>query len=268
MKISLKSNQTGAIGVIEILLVVVLIGAVSFTVWRVNGADEETSKASQSALEASEAQLKLKTLPENLEGLKTFEEIRDSADIGDASIVGVELEQDDGSLVFELKLSDGRVLVFDARTGELVATETDDDSSEDDAIPAGFTTEVTLADALATAKAERPGEKVEKVELEVEDGRVVWSVRFVDDGRVDVDALTGEITRVRDGDNEVDDDNDWDDDGIENEEDDDDDNDGLDDDEDRDDDDDGLDDDDDDDDDNDGVDDEDEEEEEESEIES
>ena len=82
-----------------------------------------------------------------------------------------------------------------------------------------------MQDARAKAQAERPGKTITKIELESEEGVIVYSVRFSDGGRVDVSAVDGTIKRVKDastsnsgssnnGDNKPSDDNKSNDDGA------------------------------------------------------
>ncbi|HEX7259601.1 MAG TPA: PepSY domain-containing protein [Candidatus Saccharimonadia bacterium] len=54
---------------------------------------------------------------------------------------------------------------------------------------------ITLTSAKSIAMAQHPGSTIRKVELETEDGVLVYSVRFVDGARVDVRASTGAIER-------------------------------------------------------------------------
>jgi uncharacterized membrane protein YkoI len=49
--------------------------------------------------------------------------------------------------------------------------------------------------ALTTAQAVFPDKSITKIEVETEEGRTVYSVRFSDGSRVDVDALTGVVVR-------------------------------------------------------------------------
>lgn len=144
-----------------------------------------------------------------------------------------ELEQESEGLVYSIKLSDGTVLVFDAKTGDKVQLRSPDgaEAGSDLPFPTGFKPAVTLVAAVQTAKSQRTGKAVAKVELEVENGIVVYSVRFSDDGRVDIDAITGSVLRIREpGKPDIklkDDDNDIDDDGQPNGQDPDDDNDNI-----------------------------------------
>jgi len=254
-----KNNQSG-IGHIEALVIVAVIASIGFGVWRV--ADSNTNETTQASLNSENATAEVSELLTDLSEIKPLEEIQQlatNAAAEGAQIVGIELEVEEGKTLYVVHLSDGSILAYDALTGESVAVtdDADDEIDEEDILPADFSPQISLQQAIAIAQAERPDSRVEKVELEVEEGIVVYSVRFTDDSRVDVNATTGSIQRLRNekGEDEIDVDDDFDDDGVDNPDDDDDDNDGITDDEDSDDDNDGIEDDEDDDDDNDGQDD-------------
>ncbi|QQG49655.1 MAG: PepSY domain-containing protein [Candidatus Berkelbacteria bacterium] len=75
-------------------------------------------------------------------------------------------------------------------------------SEETDEVPDKFIGDITIEQARTIAQNRRPGKTIEKIEQEVEEGVGVYSVRFTDSGRVDVNAVTGEIMRVEAGDGE------------------------------------------------------------------
>lgn len=220
-------NQNG-FTIIEILIVVTVLALLGFIGWKFVDSQEKSSTASQQV----NSEL---VLPKDLAGIKTIDEIITLAtsDIASRQVLAAELELEDEGLVYSLILSDKAVLVYDAKTGSKVLLKDSDEVETDDdtPLPVGFKPAITLATAVETAKSQRVGKVVEKVELEVEDGIVVYSIRFTDKGRVDVDATTGTILRIREpGKPDVklqDDDNDIDDDGQENGLDSDDDNDDL-----------------------------------------
>lgn len=251
MKIT-KIKQNG-FTIIESLIILVIVGVVSFGIWRV----VDTRRSDNQPNVVAHQQV----LPDSLSDLKPTDEILSlaTAEIGTRQILAVELEQEDEGLVYSVKLSDGTVLVFNARTGAKVQLNNPDNPEidNDKPLPAAFKPAITLQAAVQTAKEKRPSKTVSKVKLELEGGIVVFSVRFSDGGRVDVDALTGDTLRLREpGRPEVklrDDDNDIDDDGDNNGVDIDDDNDSINDSNDSDDENDGLADDEDPDDDNDGI---------------
>lgn len=220
----MHKNQNGFV-IVEILMVVAVLGIIGFVGWRaIDNKRENTNQLNHESV-----------LPESLAGIMSIDEIITLAasEIASRQVLAAELEQEDEGLVYSIKLTDGTVLVFDAKTGNKVELESPDgvETDDDEALPAGFKPAITIAAAVQTAKVQRVGKAVEKVELEVEDGVVVFNVRFSDDGHVDIDATTGSVLRVHEpGKPEVklrDDDNDIDEDGRQNRQDTDDDNDGT-----------------------------------------
>lgn len=116
-----------------------------------------------------------------------------------ATVLGAELETEDGIQLYKLTLSDGRVLRFNALTGaSLAATknELSADIAARTALPKGLVY-ISFDAARAIATAKRPSVDIKTVELEIEEGVPVYSAKFVDEGRVDVNAVTGVITRVK-----------------------------------------------------------------------
>jgi hypothetical protein len=91
--------------------------------------------------------------------------------------------------------------VFNAKTGERIKTSVGpviSDDNDGDSLPADFSVQVTFEQARAIAQAKFPAGTINKIELDVENGIVVISVRFADKARVDVDATTGTIVRSKD----------------------------------------------------------------------
>ena len=253
----MKNDQRG-VGHVAMVLAALMVLAFGFTVWRVIDSDDSGSQASSSENDSSDT---VEQLPSDLSEIRPVSEIQEIAQAAsDRQISGIELEVEDGETIYVVRFSDGSIVAYSALSGEVVEYSDDDEGKEeddDDTLPANFAAGISLQEAIDIASAERPDSDLEKVELEVEDGVVVYSVRFTDDSRVDVNAEDGTIQRLRDeeGEDLIKVDDDFDDDGIDNPEDDDDDNDGIKDEDDSDDDNDGIEDEDDDDDDNDGMDD-------------
>lgn len=136
-------------------------------------------------------------VPANLDGLLPLDDIRAIAlkDAGDASITGIELEKEDEGLLYKVKFSDGSFRLYDAKTGEPVVASSDTDN--DDVSVKDVANTIGLAEARRIASEQRPGATITKIELESEEGVIVYSVRFSDGGRVDVNAKTGDVVRVR-----------------------------------------------------------------------
>jgi uncharacterized membrane protein YkoI len=147
---------------------------------------------------SEDAALRSVELPTDLSGLKPIDEIRSLAAVGlvqGVSISSVELELEENVLVYKVKFSDGTFKLYNARTGEMVAKS---DLEIDASVPANFVASVTIDSARATAQGIFPDKTVNKIELETENGIVVYSVRFTDDSRVDVSATDGSVVRTRD----------------------------------------------------------------------
>lgn len=190
-------NQQGFAHVVGLGLAVIVIAGIGFTGYSVMNAqkDKQQLNSSDQAVAVKE------TLPVSLEGLMEISKVKELAvQSGTATVVGIELESDNGVLVYEIMLNDGTVIVLNAKTGERLKTSVGpaiSDDNDGDSLPADFTAKVTFEQARATAQAKFPEGKINKIELDVENGVVVISVRFADKARVDVDANTGEIVRTK-----------------------------------------------------------------------
>ncbi len=139
-------------------------------------------------------------LPQNLSGVLGADEMRTIAEKdapAGTTITQVEIENEHGAVLYKVKFSDGSFRLYDAATG-LAYVETANDSVE--SVPAGFVAGITIQQARDIAATQRPGKTITKIELETENGVVVYSVRFSDDGRVDVNASDGSILRVKNAD--------------------------------------------------------------------
>lgn len=134
-------------------------------------------------------------VPSNLDDLLNFEKIRAiaSSDVSNGNITSIELEKEDSGMIYKVRFSNGDVRFYDAKTGaSMPETENNNNS-----VPSNLDTAITSTEARAIAVGQRPGKAVTKIELETENGIVVYSVRFSDGGRVDVNSTNGEVVRVR-----------------------------------------------------------------------
>lgn len=139
-------------------------------------------------------------IPADLDNVLSIDEIRTiaSADTAEGvSIQGVELENEEGQVLYKVKYSDGTYRFYYAKTGEVYVRASTDEADVEEDIPSGFVAGISLQEARNIAVAQRPGKTVVKIELETENGVVVYSVRFSDGGRVDIDASSGQVLRVR-----------------------------------------------------------------------
>src|SRR3989344_934546 len=108
----MKNLQKGFAHVEILLISVAVIGVVGvgYYVFR-----QSQNKSAQNSV-TQDTSDQATTLPESLSNLKSVDEIRSasSTSLNGATITGIELESENGTLVFKVKLSDGRVLTFNA----------------------------------------------------------------------------------------------------------------------------------------------------------
>ncbi|MEM8505289.1 MAG: PepSY domain-containing protein [Cyanobacteria bacterium P01_D01_bin.1] len=119
----------------------------------------------------------------------TLEQAKQTAEAAQGeSAIGVELDEEDGNLVYEVGFADTDVFV-DAIAGNILTTEPSDDSVENAQYQS--LAKVTLEQAKQTAEAAQ-GETAISVKLDEEDNSLVYEVGFVD-ADVFVDAGTGDV---------------------------------------------------------------------------
>lgn len=193
----IKNKQKG-FAHIEVILILAVIGAISGVGWFVWNKNQKPQVNSEQAAVTPQ---KLEQIPDDVSGLKTIEEIKQQAinDIGDNNVAGIELELEDGKLVYSIHLSNGQTLFFDASSGAKLAIQDDNDDEMEDgqSLPENYSLTLGLDKAMEIARNERPGKSIVKVEIEMEDGEIIYNVRFSDKGRVIVSALNGAIKEVR-----------------------------------------------------------------------
>lgn len=193
------THKQDGFGHVGLLAAVVIIAVVGFAGWRVyqnNGSEPQLSVDDTQRTPIADL------LPDDLSSLKALDEIQTIAQgqQPDKTITGVELESEHNMPVYVIHFSDGTILVFDALTGEQIVVNDNQNDEIDDSksFPSGFTAGISIQDAIAAAKAQHPNVSVKKVELETEEGVIVYSVRFVDGARVDISANDGSINRIKD----------------------------------------------------------------------
>jgi uncharacterized membrane protein YkoI len=171
-----------------LVIAILFIGTSSVVAWQA----KKEVKVRQTTIEDN------LQLPADLSDVLSIENIRKMAETNlpeGLSVSQIELETEDGRVVYKVKFSDGTFKLYDARTGSLF------NKSEvvdvDDFVPTGFVAGITLQQARDIAAAKRPGQTIIKIELETEEGVVVYSVRFADGSRVDVNATNGTVVRIK-----------------------------------------------------------------------
>jgi uncharacterized membrane protein YkoI len=127
------------------------------------------------------------------------------AEVPDASVLSIELDDEDGRAVYEVELSNGYDIEIDGDSGQIIERDgpdgdddTDDDRNEAGTLDdgAGLTSEaaLTLDEAIAAAQAAAEG-TLGDVELEYHGDRLVYEVE-IGNQDVIVDAIDGSIVRI------------------------------------------------------------------------
>lgn len=189
-----KQDQQSGFSIIEIGIAVVVVAVIGFLGWKFYDAKFNNQTQVNNAADKATVDM----VPEALADLAGINTIRDDAltDKPGVTVIHIELEQSGDNLVYKAELSDGTVTVYNARTGARIKSMKAAEKTTE-VLPANVTTSISFAKALEIARAEKPGSKVYKIELELEGGVVVYSVRFTDKARVDVNAQSGAIVRTK-----------------------------------------------------------------------
>ncbi|MCA9347058.1 PepSY domain-containing protein [Candidatus Saccharibacteria bacterium] len=187
VKKSLFSEISRPMYYVPATLGVLLIAGTTLFAYKTTNA----SKSNEKALLANVA------LPSDLSAVKPIDEIRTLASTGLAdgvTVVGVELDNEDGTLLYKVKFSDGTVKFYDANSGELVTKPVENETSE---IPSNFTATISVDQARTIAQDQEPGKTIVKIEFEMEDGKAVYMVIFSDKTRLLISADDGSIIQQK-----------------------------------------------------------------------
>ena len=189
-------KQNNAVPLTAVIIALVAVGGTSALV-----TNNRAEQARQSEIE----------LPATLDSILSVDEIQAIALIDEPSleVLSIELENEDEGLLYSVTYSDGSVRYYDASNGMLV-TRNSNNYEVDESVPAGFVAGISINEARQIAQNQRPGKTVTKIELETEEGVVVYSVRFSDNGRVDINATNGNVLSVRSASENRDSDDDYD----------------------------------------------------------
>lgn len=191
----LKQNTQNGFSVIEVSIVIAVVAIIGALGWKFYDSFSSKTQANNVSTDAASVDIK----PDTLSDLTEISTIQKDVltDKPGVIVTHIELEQNTaGNLVYKAQLSDGSVTVYNARTGARIKT-TPGTAKSTETLPANFTSGIGFARAVEIARAEKPNSKVYKIELELEGGVVVYSVRFSDKARVDVNFLTGAIVRTK-----------------------------------------------------------------------
>lgn len=191
INITLKRNQAGVAHPLALLIIVLVVLLVGFSGYKVIHANSVKAK-----LEAEQAQLQKGYLPQDLKAVLTVEKIKElMTQSSNARVLGIELQNQQATLIYQVKMSDGSVVGLHAVTGQSVEL-TDKNAREARALPANFSVGTTFERAREIAQAEFPEGFITSIALDMEVGKLVLDVRFADEARVYIDAANGKVVRV------------------------------------------------------------------------
>lgn len=187
-------NHQNGFSIVEIAIIVVVVAVMGLLGWKFYDTKVNQSQVNNAVDKANAADM----IPEALTDLVDIKTIQQSAlvDKPGVTVIHMELEQSGSGLVYKAELSDGTVTVYNARTGAHIRSGVASEKTTE-VLPTDLSTSISFARALEIARAEKPGSKVYKIELEREAGVLVYSVRFSDKARVDVNAQNGAIVRTK-----------------------------------------------------------------------
>ncbi len=186
----MRKNQKGFV-LLPLLAVVVVVAVAGVSLFVVQRSNDKFQKAA----DEPESISNLEPLADNLLSPEKIKVLA-AAEVPNVEINGIELEKEHDQTLFKVKYANGTVVLFNAQTGAKVnrSSGSNNDNGQG-TIPAGFTTTLDFTKARELAKAQKPDGTIRKIHLQMENGKVVFSVRFTDNARIDVDANSGAIVR-------------------------------------------------------------------------
>jgi uncharacterized membrane protein YkoI len=187
----MKKNESGIAHLLVIVVLVVLV-VVGTGVYVLTNDKPKTANSETATKELTLAE----PLPTDLLSSEKVEALA-AVEAPNTGLSGVQLERENGVYLYKVTLANGNTLFFNARTGTKVTHAAGATQTADGVIPAGFAPTLTFADARRIALETKPGGVIAKMHLQSEAGKVVYSVRFTDQARVDIDATTGKVVRTK-----------------------------------------------------------------------
>lgn len=131
--------------------------------------------------------------------LMTISDIQEvaSADGTGVGIEKIELRGEGDDAHYVVGMANGQVLAYDAVTGDLLTGDNYRLDHKKETLPANYRAAVDFARARSLGAEKVPDAKVQKIEVEVESGSVIYIVRFDNDTRVIINADDGKVAEVR-----------------------------------------------------------------------
>lgn len=162
-----------------------------------NADDKDDSSSTSSAASATSSSSAGSSAGSSAAGTDPAFDAIDAVKGAAADAIVISLDRDDDDTMWDVEVVEGEETVEYDVTQDGKVTETERETDKDDADKANRA-EVSIGDAITTALEGRDGQNVDNVELDEEDGPLVWEIDFDDaDGNdadeVYVDAVTGDI---------------------------------------------------------------------------
>lgn len=179
------SKQQGFIGHTETLLVIIVLAVVGFGAWRITSKNNNESFASKNSSEAIEDLQGI-----NIGDIKSIESIQSKAvSESDSSVIGVELDYDNGALIYIVHLENGKILAYNASNGDSVTLAAND--HKNDNLTSESSTNISITKAIELAKTQNPNKKISKVKLVNENGITAYKIIFTDQSDAIINASNG-----------------------------------------------------------------------------
>lgn len=138
-------------------------------------------------------------LPENLSNIKPISEIQSLAN-SNSQISGIELEYQEGILVYVVVFSDESKQVYDAYNATALEykgnNNTDIDS--EDRLPPNFSPATSIVDALTAAKSQNPDVAATKIDIVIETSLTLYGVHFANNDKLFISTASGNIVTIPD----------------------------------------------------------------------
>lgn len=182
-----KKQEGFAHAIVPIVLAVVVVGILA-TVY-VARTNNKASANTENNTETTALETAIPTSLASIDAIKSAVEL-DNPGVG---ITSVELSSENGTYLYKVKLANGTVLFFDATKATKIDHATGENEAEVGEIPTSFVAAVTYEQARTTALAQKTDSTIKTIELESENGVIVYKVKFVDGVKILINATTGTV---------------------------------------------------------------------------
>ncbi len=193
--------QTGAVAAV----VALTLGIGGFTISKTYAANN-TSPSAQTVLD-DDREVNDATEQANLEAIAKISSDEAKTIVTDSNhdytVNYAELEEEDGQAIYAVKTVDKAGTYYevkvDAVSGNIIKTEKDDDQGQEeiDSADQAAQAKITTDDAKTAVMSAHPDYTINQVELEDEDGQIIYAVKATDANNqfyeVEVDATNGTI---------------------------------------------------------------------------